>query len=80
MKSPFPGMDPYLERHWRDVHHRLVTYTADCLRPLLPDRLRPRIEERVFIDNIDYRQPPLPSLDPDAAAWADDWLRAKGVR
>ena len=21
-KSPFPGMDPYLEAHWRDVHHR----------------------------------------------------------
>ncbi|MGO9470092.1 MAG: DUF4058 family protein, partial [Isosphaeraceae bacterium] len=20
MKSPFPGMDPYLERHWGDVH------------------------------------------------------------
>ena len=22
MPSPFPGMDPYLEAHWRDVHMR----------------------------------------------------------
>ncbi len=27
MPSPFPGMDPYLESHWRDVHHSLITYT-----------------------------------------------------
>jgi len=20
MKSPFPGMDPYLQRHWGDIH------------------------------------------------------------
>jgi len=31
MKSPFPGMDPYLEQHWRSVHHRLLTYMA-CIR------------------------------------------------
>lgn len=50
MTSPFPGMDPYLERHWRDVHHRLITYSADQLRPKLPGDLRPRIEERVFVE------------------------------
>ena len=22
MESPFPGMDPYLEQHWGDVHHK----------------------------------------------------------
>ena len=30
-------------------------------------------------DKIDYRQPPVPPLDPDGAAWAEKWLRAKGV-
>ncbi len=30
-------------------------------------------------DNIDYRQPPVPPLDPDGAAGAEKWLRAKGV-
>ena len=51
MKSPFPGMDPYLERHWRGVHHALITYARDQLRPMLPRELRPRIEERVFIES-----------------------------
>ncbi len=51
MKSPFPGMDPYLEQHWRDVHHELITYARDQLRPTLPRDLRPRIEERVFIES-----------------------------
>jgi hypothetical protein len=23
MKSPFPGMDPYLESRWADVHSKL---------------------------------------------------------
>ncbi|MBI4607027.1 MAG: DUF4058 family protein [Planctomycetes bacterium] len=50
MKSPFPGMDPYLERHWRDVHHNLVTYARDQLRPWLPRDLRARVEERVYVE------------------------------
>ena len=53
MKSPFPGMDPYLEQHWRDVHHALITYARDQLRPMLPHDLRPRIEERVFVESDD---------------------------
>ena len=32
MKSPFPGMDPYLEPYWTDVHARLTTYTSDALQ------------------------------------------------
>ena len=40
MNSPFPGMDPYLERHWGDVHQALVTYIRDQLQPSLPDDLR----------------------------------------
>jgi hypothetical protein len=30
-------------------------------------------------DVIDYRQPPVPPLDPEAAAWTEKWLRTKGV-
>ena len=46
MDSPFPGMDPYLEQHWRSVHHRLITYAGDQLQsglpcPLLYPLLRP---------------------------------------
>jgi hypothetical protein len=49
MKSPFPGMDPYLEGHWRDVHQRLITYICDALQPGLPSDLVIRAEERVFV-------------------------------
>jgi hypothetical protein len=49
MENPFPGMNPYLERHWRDVHHRVVTYACDQLAARLPNDLRARIDERVFV-------------------------------
>lgn len=51
MKSPFPGMDPFLEKHWGDVHHRLVQYSCDALQPRLPEDLRARVEERVFVES-----------------------------
>lgn len=50
-KSPFPGMDPYLEQHWRDVHASLITYSRDQLQPQLPDDLLARTEERVFVQS-----------------------------
>lgn len=51
MPSPFPGMDPYLEQFWGDVHASLVLYVRDELQRLLPGDLRARVEERVFVDS-----------------------------
>lgn len=51
VKSPFPGMDPYLERHWSDLHHSLVQYSRDVLQPTLPGDLRARVEERVYVES-----------------------------
>ncbi len=51
MKSPFPGMDPYLEAPWGDVHHRLTQYAADHIQTVLPPDLRSRVEERVFMES-----------------------------
>jgi hypothetical protein len=51
MKSPFPGMDPYLEEHWLDVHTKLVAYCADALNGGLPDELIARTEERIAIES-----------------------------
>jgi Protein of unknown function (DUF4058) len=51
MPSPFPGMDPYLERPglWRDLNHSLIS----TIQGLLAAQLRPtyvvRIDERVYI-------------------------------
>src|ERR1700683_2918762 len=50
MPSPFPGMDPYLEAHWRDIHTRLIIYACDSLQGALPGRLRARVEERVLLE------------------------------
>src|SRR5437868_13950660 len=50
MPSPFPGMDPYLEAHWRDVHARLIIYASDALQGVLPAALRARVEERVLLE------------------------------
>src|SRR2546425_7335259 len=50
MPSPFPGMDPYLEAHWRDVHARLIIYASDALQRVLPPFLRARVEESVLLE------------------------------
>ncbi len=51
MASPFPGMDPYLEQFWGDVHHRLITFACDQLQGILPRDMRARVEERVFVES-----------------------------
>ncbi len=50
MASPFPGMDPYLEQFWRDVHASLIIYARDQLQGKLPGDLRARVEERVVVE------------------------------
>jgi len=50
MKSPFPGMDPYLERRWRDVHATLILYARERLNQLLPPDLAARTEDRVYVE------------------------------
>jgi hypothetical protein len=50
MPSPFPGMDPYLERAslWPDVHNGLIAAIRDQLAPLLRPRYFVAIEERTY--------------------------------
>ena len=55
MKSPFPGMDPYLENHWGDVHASLVIYARDQLNEQLSGKLIARVEERLVGENGDSR-------------------------
>ena len=56
MKSPFPGMDPYLEKFWLDVHARMILYACDQLEELLPESLIARVEERVVFETEDPRR------------------------
>jgi len=52
-------MDPYLERHWGDVHQRFMTYACDQLQERLPAGLRARMEERVFVESDIHKRRPL---------------------
>lgn len=50
-KSPFPGMDPYLEHPslWPDVHNRLIAAIADALTPLVAPRYYIGLERRTYL-------------------------------
>ena len=63
MRSPFPGMDPWLELRWRDVHASIVIYIRNELQRQLPDTLVARAEEDILVDAAD--QPPK-LVRPDA--------------
>ena len=47
MRSPFPGMDPYIENCglWGDFHHRLISEIQDTLAQVAPDRFLMRAGE-----------------------------------
>jgi uncharacterized protein DUF4058 len=51
MNSPFPGMDPYLEAHWLDVHPRLIVAASDQLHGQLGESLIARIEQRLIVED-----------------------------
>ena len=47
--NPFPGMNPYLQESWSDVHTRLISYISDALAEELPPDLSARAEERINV-------------------------------
>jgi hypothetical protein len=51
MRSPFPGMDPYLEASnvWRDTHNSLIYTIRAAINSALPDGYAARIEESLYI-------------------------------
>jgi len=51
-ENPFPGMNPYLEQSWQDVHTRLIAAISNTLGETLPDGLVARAEEAVAVDDV----------------------------
>lgn len=51
MPTPFPGMDPYLERPdlWPNVHSSLIVALRDDLAPRLRPRYYVSVEERTYL-------------------------------
>ena len=87
-KSPFPGMDPYLEHHWRDVlYHLPLAHPLPAIRiPLRyedPDvvlELQPLIDQAYRngrYERIDYSRPLTPPLPAPEAAWVAERLAAR---
>jgi len=50
VKNPFPGMNPWLESFWRDVHATLLVYARDQLNAELPPGLVARVDERLAVE------------------------------
>src|SRR5947207_2169074 len=50
MRSPFPGMDPYIEARglWGDFHHGLITDIRRALSPHAPPQYFLRLRERSY--------------------------------
>ena len=65
MKSPFPGMDPFLEDPslWPDVHHGLISEMQAALNRRLRPKYHVRVEERVYIS--DENDPGRKAIIPD---------------
>ncbi|MCY2994099.1 MAG: DUF4058 family protein [Planctomycetota bacterium] len=76
-KNPFPGMNPYLEQYWRDVHTRLMIYLCDQVQGQLPAGLWASVEEQVTVDAEDDER--ARSFHPDVHI-GEDWLVAEGLR
>jgi len=65
MPSPFPGMDPYLEKpsSWADVHHELISEIRAALAAILRPKYFVRVEERVYVAE---------EFDPGRGTWVPD--------
>lgn len=65
MPSPFPGMDPYLEKPglWRDVHLELISGIRFELNAQIQPKFYARVEERVYVEK---------GIDPERSRWVPD--------
>lgn len=62
MPSPFPGMDPFLERPeiWPDFHDSLIAYIREALQPLLRPQYVALTQDRLFV--IENNRPIRPDV------------------
>ena len=74
MKNRFPGMNPWLEEFWQDVHATLLVYSRDQLNAELPPGLHARVDERLAIGAEEEKAR---SYLPDVAI-AESWDRPSG--
>ena len=63
--NPLPGMNPWLEAYWGDIHTSLTTYARDALQAQLPSDLQARVEEYLSVCEPDEESRKLRRISPD---------------
>ncbi len=69
MRSPFPGMDPYIEARglWEDFHSHLIEKIGEQLADAAPDRYLVRTGERSYIALLESEGMKSDSFLPDVS-------------
>ena len=70
--NPFPGMNPFLQARWPDVHTRLIAYISDAINDQLPADLSVHAEEGIMID---FAEEPPSGVRADVAVVENRSLR-----
>src|SRR5438552_12398729 len=72
MKSPFPGMDPYIEACglWGDFHTHLIEKIYERLAEVVPDRYLVRTGERSYVVLVESQGKQIHSFLPDVSVTA----------
>jgi hypothetical protein len=85
MKSPFPGMDPFIEACglWEDLHTHLIEDIYRQLADAVPDRYVVRSGERNYLvvanEEIPRQRPFKPGVTNTARAGAEDAGQSEGA-
>ncbi len=68
MPTPFPGMDPYLERPgiWEDIHTPLILEIANLLEPRIQPLFRVAVERRAY--QTMFWEPETPAAEPETSS------------
>ena len=79
MPTPFPGMDPYLERLgvWEDIHTPLILEIANLLEPRIQPLFRVAVERRSYQTML--WEPETPAVEPETLLDADPRSGAEGT-
>jgi hypothetical protein len=69
-ENPFPGMNPYLEEHWTDVHPTFLTHARSQLQKQMPSSLVVRVEQYIHVDEeTDESGRKRPDISISEKAW-----------
>lgn len=73
MPSPFPGMDPFIERQeWPDFHHLTMETARELLMQHVAPRYVVRVERRIYLEHYPLEEEKPPFIIPDLTITHDD--------